>query len=202
MCFLRPLSLWSVLVAGLLISAAAGAGEGVAVGFPAAGTELTFERSVNGRTTTTTWTVAGGSTFDGQPVYRLESGEDFDLYDRDSKSWVASRRHGRVKRVTPHNGQLNGPLYVGKEWDASYLYKRRDGSQAEQQRTWKVAARETVEVPAGRFDAFRIVSEGRAVTLTLWYAPAIDFFVKRTTEGMVEVRRVLVEYRAASGGNG
>ena len=201
MRLLKALSLWTGLAAGLLAAATAAAGDGVEIGFPQPGTELTFERSVNGRTTTTTWTVAGESTFDGQPVYRLESGEAFDLYDRETKSWVASRRHGRLKRVTPHNGQLNGPLYVGKEWQASYLYERRDGSQAEQERTWKVAAREPVEVPAGRFDAFRIVSQGRTVTLTLWYAPALEFFVKRTTTGMVEVQRVLVGYRAPQGGN-
>lgn len=202
MRFPKGLLRWVAVAGGLLAAATAAAGDGVAVGFPEPGTRLTFERSVNGRTTTTTWTVAGDATFEDRPVYRLESGEDFDLYDRDSKSWVASRRGGRVKRVSPHNGQLRGPLYVGKEWEARYTYRRRDGSEAVQDRVWKVAAREPVEVPAGRFDAFRIVSEGPALTLTLWYAPRIGFFVKRTTEGMVEVRRVLVDYRAPKNGNG
>lgn len=181
----------------LLLAASMAAAEPVAVGFPEPGTQLTFQRTVNGESATTTWQVVADTTFEGQRVHRLESGGDFELYDAASHAWVASSRGGRLKRVVPHNGQLPAALEVGRQWRSEYLYTRRDGSEARQERAWRVAAREQVTVPAGTFDTFRIVSEGPTLTLTLWYAPAINFFVRRTTEGMVEVERVLLEYTPA-----
>lgn len=190
-------SLLGAFPLALLIGASAAMAEPVEVGFPEPGTRLTFKRTVNGKSSVNAWRVVADTTFEGQRVHRLESGGDFELYDARTHGWAASFRNGKLKRVVPHNGQLPAALEVGRQWRSEYLYTRRDGSQAKQERRWQVAAREQVTVPAGTFDTFRIVSKGPALTLTLWYAPAIGFFVRRTTEGMVQVERVLMDYAPA-----
>lgn len=64
-------------------------------------------------------------------------------------------------------------------------------------RRWGVTVQETLEVPAGRFDTLRVESPGEPLSITLWYAPAIHFYVRRETRGMVNVTQELVEYSPA-----
>ncbi len=189
--FARILLAFCLLVAGL----AAQAEEEVTVGFPKAGTRLVFDRTLGDERETITWIVIDETAHRGRTVLRLISDAGFEFYDAETKSWVATMLHDRLQEVSPHNGQLSSPLWVGKSWEARFLYRRRDGSQAEQHRTWTVEARETVSVPAGSFDCFRIRSQGEALTITLWYAPELDFYVRRLTEGMVQAEQVLVDYR-------
>jgi hypothetical protein len=171
------------------------AGEEVAVGFPKAGTRLVFDRTVGDQRETVTWIVIDETAHQGRTVLRLISDVGYEYYDSETKSWVATMLHDKLQEVSPHNGQLSSPLRVGKSWQATFLYTRRDGSKAEQKRTWEVEARETVTVPAGSFDAFRIRSSDDALTITLWYAPELNFYVKRVTEGMVQAEQLLVDYR-------
>ncbi|MCW9057664.1 MAG: hypothetical protein OQL11_02145 [Gammaproteobacteria bacterium] len=189
--FARILLAFCLLVAGL----AAQAEEEVTVGFPKAGTRLVFDRTLGDERETITWIVIDETAHRGRTVLRLISDAGFEFYDAETKSWVATMLHDRLQEVSPHNGQLSSPLWVGKSWEARFLYRRRDGSQTEQHRTWTVEARETVSVPAGSFDCFRIRSQGEALTITLWYAPELDFYVRRLTEGMVQAEQVLVDYR-------
>lgn len=175
----------------------ASAEERVDVGFPAPGTVLVFEERSGQGSEATAWRVEGEVQYEGGRAYRLTAGEDEMLFDAGTKGWIATRSGGKTKAVSPHNGQLSSPLWVGKEWESRYLYERRDGSQSEQRRHWRVEGRETVRVPAGEFDTYRVVSAGKVLTITLWYAPAIDFYVRRTTTGMVDVEQVLVDYRPA-----
>lgn len=185
-----------VLVLGLWgVGAAADGGEQVAVGFPKPGTRLVFDKTSGDRTERLAWTVVDETAHRERLVVRLISNAGFEFYDLETKSWMATMLHGKMQEVFPHNGQLSSPLWVGKSWPATFLYTRRDGSQAEQNRSWTVEARETIKVPAGSFDTFRIRSSGDNLSITLWYAPELQFFVRRVTEGMVQVEQVLVEYR-------
>jgi hypothetical protein len=185
-----------VLVLGLWgVGAAADGGEQVAVGFPKPGTRLVFDKTSGDRTERLAWTVVDETAHRERLVVRLISNAGFEFYDLETKSWMATMLRGKMQEVFPHNGQLSSPLWLGKSWPATFLYTRRDGSQAEQNRIWTVEARETIRVPAGSFDTFRIRSVGDNLTITLWYAPELQFFVRRVTEGMVQVEQVLVEYR-------
>lgn len=186
--FVLVLCLWGV-------AAGAEPREQVEVGFPKAGTRLVFDKTTGGQSERLAWTVVDETAYRERLVVRLISHAGFEFYDLETKSWMATMLHGKMQEVFPHNGQLSSPLWVGKSWPATFLYTRRDGSQAEQKRTWTVEARETIEVPAGSFDTFRIRSAGNNLTITLWYAPQLKFFVRRVTEGMVQVEQVLVEYR-------
>lgn len=181
---------------GISLAATAAAREEVEVGFPAAGTELTFEKRIGDKTDTIKWISVDITQYKGRAVNRLISDRGFEFYDVETKSWIATMLDGKLKEVTPHNGQLSPTLWVGKSWSAEHLYTRRDGSQAQQQRTWTVEARETVEVPAGSFDTLRIKSEGKSLTITLWYAPALNFYVKRLTEGVMHIEQQLLAVKA------
>lgn len=88
----------------------------------------------------------------------------------------------------PSDGKLQFPLFVGKSWSASYVY--RTGSWAASgDRQAKVVGVERVETPAGAFDAFEIEqtvswsgtegNRGHGITReTDWYAPAVGRIVK------------------------
>lgn len=82
------------------------------------------------------------------------------------------------------------PLAVGKKWDFKYLQSNKTGNR------WKtrweysaeVVAQEKVKVPAGEFDAFKLVHRGYwtnettgrngRAAITSWYAPAARASVK------------------------
>ena len=181
---------------GLLMLAGAGAAfaKGVAVEFPPAGSKLVFSRTIGAHSETVRWRVKGEEDYQGRRVFRLEDGKDYALYDAKTKSWVATFQHGRLKAVSPHNGQLSSPLWVGKRWESRFMYTKADGSQVEERREWVVEARESVTVPAGTFDAYRVASPGKVLTIHLWYAPKVKFFVKRTTSGMISIEQKLLDY--------
>jgi len=82
-------------------------------------------------------------------------------------------------------------LQVGKRWNGVFRAKRQRG-EFDEQFTARVVTREIVDVPAGRFDAFRIEVEivgvktsvfGRPGTrrarTMLWEVPGLNFAVKR-----------------------
>lgn len=191
----------TLLLAGSLLHGAATLAEtpqAVEIGFPEPGTRLVFDKTSNGSTERLVWTVVDDTEHRGRRVHRLVGAPGFEFYDAESHSWMLSQIGEHIQEVRPHNGQLQDPLWVGKRWESRYLYTRRDGSEAEQHRHWEVTARETLEVPAGRFDTLRVESPGERLSITLWYAPAIHFYVRRETRGMVEVTQELVEYRPRS----
>lgn len=169
----------------------------VEIGFPEVGTRLVFDKTSNGTTARLVWTVVDDTQHRGRRVHRLVGAAGFEFYDAETNSWTLSQIGEHIQEVKPHNGQLQDPLWVGKRWESRFLYTRRDGSEAEQHRRWEVTVQETLEVPAGRFDTLRVESPGEPLSITLWYAPAIHFYVRRETRGMVNVTQELVEYSPA-----
>jgi hypothetical protein len=97
---------------------------------------------------------------------------------------------------------LSFPLEVGKRWRyaSEWLYKFK-GSRGTIDVEVVVEAHERVQVPAGTFDAFRLVSKGSLgghapsgtffagdVTSTYWYAPAARAIVKSATHNPYQGR--------------
>lgn len=89
-------------------------------------------------------------------------------------------------------GLLRFPLEVGKRWryDSQWIFKPKNSRGTIATRV-EVQARERVSVPAGEFDAFRLVAHGALggnspsntfyggeTTTTYWYAPAARAIVK------------------------
>jgi hypothetical protein len=108
---------------------------------------------------------------------------------------------------------LSFPLEVGKRWRfaSDWLFKPK-GSKGSIVVDVEVVAHEKVEVPAGEFEAFKLVSKGRVsgtspinsqydavITTTYWYAAAARTIVKSVTHnpylGVSTVEMVAYELR-------
>ena len=101
-------------------------------------------------------------------------------------------KHEIVAKFTPFYPDTTFPLFVGKKWSGKY--EGQEGSY----RKWsgdlscEVKSFESIQVVAGKFDAFRIDCIDRwdagiiflhgTRKSTRWYAPAIHFTVKSVNE--------------------
>ena len=103
-------------------------------------------------------------------------------------------------KLSPSGIGIRKPLQIGKEWrsdaNATNLHS---GVPFRASGFAKVAAEEQVTVPAGTFDTLRIDMIVRLInardqtksstwTFVVWYAPAVNRWVKRKTEGRYEGR--------------
>ena len=59
---------------------------------------------------------------------------------------------------TPHAEQRSFPLFVGKQWETSYTFAGASASYPMRTITARVVSYEKVTVPAGIFDAFKILA--------------------------------------------
>jgi hypothetical protein len=125
--------------------------------------------------------------------------EEFDTtYTAD---WNAVTVPGRV--INPHTGWFKFPLQVGATYDARYevtlTKKRQEGAESRNERHVKVVGWEEVVVPAGKFRALKIVSDGSFRRLdntalagtsrnVIWYVPEVRRWVKITLENRPQQR--------------
>ena len=94
----------------------------------------------------------------------------------------------------PHNGILKFPLHTGDSWTSKYDVKfpREGDYEVKHDRKVHAVGWEQIEVPAGKFRALKVVSEGTffrvdrgvsgTVTEVVWYVPEVRRFVKWTFE--------------------
>lgn len=130
--------------------------------------------------------------------YVVKIGDLNHYYTLDFK-WAATVRDGRVEaRMVPPQPWFAWPLEIGKRWVHRGSYEERDRKQ-EQNETFAVVTTETVEVPAGRFHAFKVVREAsRLESDQYWYAPEVRWYVKWIgRRGQVQFEERLREYQAA-----
>ena len=103
-------------------------------------------------------------------------------------------------KLRPSGIGIKKPLQVGKEWKSdSNGMNLQSGVAFHASGAAKVVGQEQVATSAGKFDAFRIDMTVRLVntrdqsrsqtwTFVVWYAPAINRWVKRTSEWRQEGR--------------
>jgi uncharacterized caspase-like protein len=77
-----------------------------------------------------------------------------------------------------------GELFVGKKWSSLVHRDDGEGEITEIALRFAVVARETITVPAGSFDCFRIEgkgsnSKGVRINHSYWISPGVNFFVRR-----------------------
>lgn len=108
--------------------------------------------------------------------------------ERATGSWFLTTFDEKPRAsAEPSWGDFEWPLRVGKTWVARYQYNDHVGgrSWSGSEQSWRVEATETITVPAGTFETFRLRSApGRNVSIitTRWYAPALGLYVKQRTE--------------------
>ncbi len=100
-----------------------------------------------------------------------------------------------VWKIKPQDGGqgIKPPLQVGKEWRVSEtIQSLKTGEFLKETGKAKVVSQESLTTQAGTFDTFKIVADLREIptadpskplqsTITTWYAPAINRWVKRAT---------------------
>jgi hypothetical protein len=101
--------------------------------------------------------------------------------------------------MVPPQPWFSWPLEVGRTWTHRGTYEDRSGKM-EFNDTFAVVATEEVEVPAGRFNAFKIVRQTeRRDSDQYWYAPVVHFYVKWIgRRGDTQFEEHLREYHPAS----
>lgn len=152
------------------------------------------ETASRAETKTTTWTSMGEGSQQGRQVFRVSDGATVHVHDRATGAWLAvlDRSDRELISWQPNDGTFSSPLWVGKQWTARST--RHDRVQRRSLNdlvtVWTVAAFEDVQVPAGRFKAFRVDawpdSRDSIRKRTYWYAPDLRLIVKETTEGFGE----------------
>jgi hypothetical protein len=119
-----------------------------------------------------------------------KDGEEDTTY---TAEWNAVTVPGRV--FNPHTGWFKFPLQVGATYSAAFdvmFPKKGEGAESRNEREVKVVGWEEVVVPAGKFRALKIVSEGRFQRLdkgfsgssrnVIWYVPEVRRWAKIVTE--------------------
>ena len=105
--------------------------------------------------------------------------------------WNAVSTTSRV--FNPHTGWLRFPLEAGAKYQASYeAVHLKKQFKFRNQRQVRVLGWEEVQVPAGKFRALKIVSEGRferagtvaqgTASDVIWYVPEVRRWVKITSD--------------------
>ena len=137
----------------------------------------------------------------GPDGYRLDAGGGMFLRrDLDLGNLGECTADGEpVHLLTPADVRYHWPLWVGKTWRCEFVDRAR-GSVLTMQADYEVEALDRITVPAGTFEALRIVRRVRLVgadgehltrVQIAWYAPAIGSEVRQLVgDSMVELRAV------------
>jgi len=126
------------------------------------------------------------------------------LYYTAELHWAAYIVESRVMaRATPPQPWFAWPLEVGKRWQYQGVYEERERKDPMRD-SYRVVGVESVTVPAGTFQAFKIVREvDAAVVDQYWYAPNVRWYVKWIgRRGADEFQELLQEYVPAAQAGG
>jgi hypothetical protein len=130
--------------------------------------------------------------------YLVRVGELEHFYTRELQ-WAGTMREQKVEsRMSPPVPWFVWPLEGGRRWTHHATYEEAN-SKTEIADRFSVVATEMVEVPAGRFNAVKVVREtDRRDVDEYWYAPEVRFYIKWVgRRGDAQFEEQLREYRQA-----
>ena len=130
--------------------------------------------------------------------YLVKVGGLEQFYTRDLR-WAGSMRDGKVQsRMTPPQPWFSWPLKMGSQWSHRGSYEDATGTSPYND-SFSVVGAEVVDVPAGRFNALKVVREtDTRDSDQYWYAPEVRFYVKWVgRRGNAQFEEALREYRPA-----
>jgi len=113
--------------------------------------------------------------------------------------WAGTMREQKVEsRMSPPVPWFVWPLEGGRRWTHNATYEDAN-SKTQIADRFSVVATEMVEVPAGRFNAVKVVREtDRRDVDEYWYAPEVRFYIKWVgRRGDAQFEEQLREYRQA-----
>ena len=130
--------------------------------------------------------------------YVVRVGDSEQYYTLDFR-WSGIVRDSRVEaRMIPPQPWFIWPLEVGSRWVQRGVYEALDEDKRVTE-TFAVVASETVEVPAGRFPALKVVREASSRDSDqYWFAPEVRWYVRWIgRRGEVQFEERLREYHVA-----
>ncbi|HSE95434.1 MAG TPA: hypothetical protein VLD61_06050 [Methylomirabilota bacterium] len=140
------------------------------------------------RPATVTLTFVKEDVYKNAGVLSFSSGTETILYDRDL-NFVAVASNGRIIReAAPSLRSFDFPFYVNKTWRSVFTFQdnQKGLSWTPVEVFWRVKEYDQIEVPAGKFRAFLLVSEPSTNwgirKEEVWYAPEVGQLVKRIRE--------------------
>ncbi len=136
---------------------------------------------------TTGWTATVAGLMDGRVRIDMknERNEESRMFLTLDGNFVSGRT-----QVKPFMPQFSFPLSVGKQWEGTYEYQSSRGTSGTTRLKAKVLGKESITVPAGTFDAFKIEYQayytrsdaasfgGGTMRSVYWYAPAAKRIVR------------------------
>lgn len=130
--------------------------------------------------------------------YLVRVGDTSHYYTMDLH-WAGSARTSTVEaRMIPPEPWFAWPLAVGSQWGHQGTFEERD-SRTQHSDTFKVVAAESVNVPAGQFQALRVVREADPRNSDqYWYTPEVRWYARWIgRRGEVQFEERLREYHPA-----
>ncbi len=126
--------------------------------------------------------ITGEDVVDGVPAYIMQTESRKIFWDKTDLAWLMETVNGEVEgQAAPGYRKFMWPLDPRKTWEARYTWTHpTDGRTEERVRRHRVMGLEAVQVPAGNFQAFRVVvsdSTGKKLG-EYWYAPDVRWLVK------------------------
>lgn len=130
------------------------------------------------------WAVAEEAEINGFPSYVVRVGKSKYAFAKGEGKLGWNERKSDdvvIERWSPPNYYLLWPLEVGKSWESSYQWEDLQNRRSEElTRICTVEATESVTVPAGAFEAFRVHCKNKlgASVVIYWFSPAVKMYVK------------------------
>ncbi|HKQ65929.1 MAG TPA: hypothetical protein VJZ73_13025 [Methylomirabilota bacterium] len=129
------------------------------------------------------WSMDREEALDGVPHYVIKVGPREIFYRKSDGAFSRETLDGAtVRRITPARLMYVWPLRVGESWEQTMREERpNDRLDEERVDVETVEAQETVTVPAGTFETFKIVCRNKqtgAIRYEMWYAPEVGQWIK------------------------
>jgi len=143
--------------------------------------------------------VVDSKTVNGVPYYVVRLGDAEHYYTRELH-WAAAIRDGKVEaRMVPPQRWFVWPLAPGAQWTYDGRFEQHESVVTFNDR-FVVGTVESVEVPAGRYDALKVARETtHRDSDEYWYASEVRWYVRWLgRRGDSQFTERLREYRPAS----
>jgi hypothetical protein len=126
--------------------------------------------------------IIGEEIVDGVPYYVMRTGNRNIYWATADLAWLMEQVNGEIEsQAVPAYRKFVWPLEPGKTWVARYQWTHPGEEKSEERtRRHRVASVESVQVPAGTYQALRVVvadSTGKKLS-EYWYAPQTRWLIK------------------------